>query len=48
MNEIVEPYLTLSSDAFLDGQHIPAKYTCDGENINPQLAIGNIPEETQA
>ena len=48
MNEIVEPYLTLSSAAFLDGQHIPEKYTCDGENINPQLVIGNIPKEAQS
>lgn len=48
MNEIVEPYLTLTSKAFLEGQHIPAKYTCDGENINPQLEVGNIPEGTQS
>ncbi|MBK0404070.1 YbhB/YbcL family Raf kinase inhibitor-like protein [Adhaeribacter sp. BT258] len=48
MNEIVEPYLTLSSAAFLDGQHIPEKYTCDGENSNPQLEVGNIPEGTQS
>ena len=48
MKEIVEPFLTLSSAAFLDGQHIPEKYTCDGENINPQLVIGNIPKEAQS
>src|SRR5688572_12938834 len=48
MNEIVEPYLTLSSPAFTEGQHIPEKYTCEGENINPQLEIGNIPEGTQS
>ena len=48
MNEIVEPYLTLSSNAFLEGQHIPEKYTCHGQNINPQLEIGNIPEGTQS
>ena len=48
MNEIVEPYLTLTSAAFREGEHIPAKYTCDGENINPQLEFGNIPKETQS
>src|SRR5688500_16654898 len=48
MNEIVEPYLTLSSAAFLDGQHIPGKFTCDGDDISPQLEIGNIPEGTQS
>jgi Raf kinase inhibitor-like YbhB/YbcL family protein len=48
MDDIVKPYLTLSSAAFLDGEHIPDKYTCDGENISPQLQIGNIPEGTQS
>ena len=48
MNEIVEPYLTLSSPAFMEGQHIPEKYTCDGENISPQLEFGNLPAGTQS
>ena len=48
MDEIVKPYLSLSSSAFMDGQHIPAKFTCDGENISPQLEIGNIPEGTES
>ena len=48
MNEIVEPYLSLSSPAFQEGQYIPEKYTCDGENISPQLEIGNIPKEAQS
>lgn len=40
--------LSLSSDAFADGARIPAKYTCDGENINPSLKISNIPEGTKS
>ncbi len=48
MNEIVEPFLTISCNAFLEGQHIPSRFTCDGEDISPQLEIGNIPEGTQS
>lgn len=39
--------LTISSEAFKDHGNIPTKYTCDGDNINPPLAIGNIPKETK-
>ena len=34
---------TLSSPAFLPNSLIPAKYTCDGENFNPPLAISGLP-----
>lgn len=40
--------LTISSDAFNDHGIIPAKYTCDGDNVNPPLTIGNIPKETKS
>ncbi len=36
--------LTISSSAFGDGGMIPAAYTCAGENINPPLDIGGVPE----
>ena len=39
--------LKVTSAAFEDGQMIPSKYTCDGNNINPPLDIKNIPEEAQ-
>ena len=29
---------TLSSDAFENGKRIPKKFTCQGENISPQLS----------
>jgi Raf kinase inhibitor-like YbhB/YbcL family protein len=35
--------LEVSSSAFEDGSMIPARYTCDGENINPPLSISNVP-----
>ncbi|WP_321430583.1 YbhB/YbcL family Raf kinase inhibitor-like protein [uncultured Methanolobus sp.] len=37
--------LTLMSPAFENTESIPAKYTCDGENINPELEIADIPAE---
>ncbi len=40
--------LTLTSPVFTDGGKIPSKYTCDAENINPELHIGNVPEGTRS
>jgi hypothetical protein len=37
--------LTLTSPAFENTESIPAKYTCDGENINPEIEITDIPAE---
>ena len=40
--------LTLASDAFANGQSIPAKYSCVGKNISPALAWNEPPEGTQS
>ncbi len=40
--------LALSSPAFEDGTTIPAKYTAQGENINPPLNIEAIPDDTKS
>ncbi len=40
--------LKLSSSAFDDGEFIPAKYTCDGESINPPLSITGVPEGAES
>ena len=39
---------TLSSPAFKQGEAIPTKYTCEGEDINPPLLIKNIPAGTKS
>jgi Raf kinase inhibitor-like YbhB/YbcL family protein len=39
--------LTVRSLAFSEGGHIPKKYSCEGENINPPLLVSDVPEETQ-
>jgi len=32
---------------FENGENIPAKYTCDGENVNPPVFINDAPTETK-
>ena len=40
--------LVITSPAFMDGGRIPVKYTCDGDNVNPQLDIRGMPEGTKS
>lgn len=40
--------LELSSDAFSNGQSIPAKYSCTGRNISPALLWSEPPAGTQS
>ncbi|UAY53685.1 YbhB/YbcL family Raf kinase inhibitor-like protein [Ferruginibacter albus] len=39
--------LTVSSSAFKNGDYIPKKYTCEGDNVNPPITISNIPAGTK-
>jgi len=39
--------LNVSSVAFSHGGHIPQKYSCEGENINPPLEIRGFPKDTK-
>ncbi len=39
--------LTVKSPAFENNKLIPAKYTCDGDEVNPPLTIEGIPQGTQ-
>jgi Raf kinase inhibitor-like YbhB/YbcL family protein len=38
----------LTSPAFVHGDPIPVKFSCDGENISPELVWGDPPEGTQS
>ncbi|GFO66529.1 hypothetical protein GMLC_01080 [Geomonas limicola] len=40
--------MRLTSPAFQEGQAIPEKYTCDGENVNPPLTIAYVPPGTKS
>lgn len=40
--------LIIKSPSFGKNQKIPRKYTCDGDDINPQLQIEQLPSETKS
>lgn len=40
--------MQLTSSAFDDGQPIPSRYTCDGEDISPPLAWDQAPDGSAA
>jgi Raf kinase inhibitor-like YbhB/YbcL family protein len=35
--------ITVSSSAFAEGGTIPRRYTCDGEDVSPPLAVSGLP-----
>jgi Raf kinase inhibitor-like YbhB/YbcL family protein len=39
--------LEVTSMAFSQNGHIPKKYSCEGENMNPDIEIDGFPEETK-
>jgi Raf kinase inhibitor-like YbhB/YbcL family protein len=38
--------MRLTSTVFADGDPIPSRYTCDGDDISPPLEIHDLPEGT--
>jgi len=38
--------ITVTSSAFLEGEMIPTKYTCDGPDLSPPLAWSKVPRGT--
>jgi Raf kinase inhibitor-like YbhB/YbcL family protein len=39
--------MQLKSSAFSHGEPIPKRYTCEGEDISPDLSWSEVPKETQ-
>ena len=39
---------TLTSPEFVDGNPIPSKFTCDGNDAPPPLLVSDPPEATQS
>ena len=39
--------MKLISNAFKEGEMIPSRYTCDGDDINPELIISNVPRNAK-
>lgn len=46
--EVVTARIHLTSSAFTEGADIPTKYTCDGEDVSPQLAWTGTPQGTRS
>lgn len=44
----VQASLQVTSTAFAEGTSIPAKYTCNGNDVSPPLAFSGIPSGTQS
>jgi len=40
--------LSVTSSSFGSSQLIPRKYTCDGEDVNPPLTVGGVPDGTKS
>jgi len=40
--------LTVTSPSFVEGAYIPSKFTCVGENINPEISVSGIPPEAKS
>lgn len=47
-NQAAPSGMQINSPEFGEGQTIPAKYTCRGQNISPPLNIYNVPAEAQS
>ena len=44
--EDISEVLMIVSPAFSENEKVPVKFTCDADNINPQLDISGIPQGT--
>lgn len=40
--------MKIESFAFKNGDEIPSRFTCDGENISPELIFKNVPKDTKS
>ncbi len=40
--------MKIASTAFVEGGQIPSKFTCEGQNINPELHFEAIPSQAKA
>ena len=47
MSVVTDVSINVVSLAFSQGGHIPKKYSCEGEDVNPPLEISNLPPNTK-
>lgn len=46
METLTDIIINVTSPVFKEGEEIPSKYTCDGDNINPPIIFNNLPENS--
>lgn len=39
---------TISASTFDNNEEIPSRYTCGGDNINPEIITENLPDNTES
>jgi len=44
----VKAKISISSQAFLNGQAIPNTFTCNGDNVNPPLSFDRVPGDAKS
>ena len=44
----IQVSIKLTSEAFVEGGKIPVRYTCDGDNLSPQVAWSEVPAGTKS
>lgn len=47
-NKSTSTEMKIISPAFKSNEKIPAKYTCQGDDINPKLEISDVPKNTKS
>jgi hypothetical protein len=45
---MTNPTFTLTSPAFTHGARVPARHTCEGDDLSPPLQWSQVPEETRS
>ncbi len=48
INQLTSINMKIIIDSFKDGENISLKYSCDGDNINPEIKITDVPQEAQS
>lgn len=44
INKVIKDAMQISTPTYYAEDLIPVKYTCDGDNVNPELKISDVPE----
>ena len=39
--------ISVTSDAFAEGQKIPSAHTCDGQDLSPRIVVSGLPPDTK-